>query len=540
VRALGFASLVVVLSACQTARPVTGIERTGGIAPTQVISAPSETDVDAETIAREAISLFGEDEPAAPGAGAEVTWDIDVRSYETHARVEYYIDRFQGPARERFAQQVSRGTRYEPMIRERMRAAGLPEDLIYIALIESGFDQHAYSRAAAVGMWQFMTTTARGVGLRVDWWVDERRDPVRSTDAAIRFLGQLRNQFGSLYLAAAAYNGGPGRVSRGLSRFADELGDAEGDDRFFALAEQQYLHSETKDYVPKLIAAALVAKDPARYGLTVERLPPFAYDSVRVGPETSLAAIAGAAGATREQMLDLNGHLLRGATPPRDSSVVRLPVGTAAAFANSFSDVPEAERRAFRNITSKAGETHATIARRHGLSTAQLESFNPGVRSSRNGALVAGQSLRIPAPGVVEFARSVPDPSIERYGTTVRGARRTHVVRSGESLGVIARRYGTTVSALMRVNGMRRDVIFPGQVILIDGGAAPAPTRSATAAASSSPRPAASSAARTHLVQPGETLTSIARKYGTTIAEIRRLNGMSGDRIRVGQRIRVA
>jgi membrane-bound lytic murein transglycosylase D len=539
VRAVALASLVAVLSACQTARPVTGIERTGGSTPTGVVAGPAEPEVDAETIAREAISLFGEDEAEGPDVEEEVTWDIDVRSYETHARVEFYIDRFQGPARERFAQQVSRGTRYEPMIRERMRAAGLPEDLIYIALIESGFDHHAYSRAAAVGMWQFMTTTARGVGLRVDWWVDERRDPVRSTDAAIKFLGQLRNQFGSLYLAAAAYNGGPGRVSRGLSRFADELGDAEGDDRFFALAEQQYLHSETKDYVPKLIAAALVAKDPARYGLTVERLPPFAYDSVRVGPETSLAAVARAAGATREQMLDLNGHLLRGATPPRDSSIVRVPVGTADGFASAFSAIPETERRAFRTITSKAGETRAAVARRYDLSAAQLESFNPGVRSTRNGALVAGQSLRIPTRGVVEFARTVPDPSIERYGTTVRGARRTHVVRSGESLGVIARRYGTTVSALMRANGMRRDVIFPGQVILIDGGTASAPRRAATPAASRASRPAASSSARTHVVQSGETLTSIARRYGTTIAEIKRLNGMTSDRIRAGQRIRV-
>src|SRR5688572_532272 len=153
------------------------------------------------------------------------------------------------------------------MIRAKLKAGELPEDMFYLALVESGYDPHAYSRAAAVGMWQFMAPTARGMGLRVDWWVDERRDPVKSTDAAARFLKYLNDQFDSFYLAAAAYNGGPGRVARGLKKFEDELEDESGEDVFFALAEQKYLPSETKDYVPKLIAAAIVARDPSRYGL---------------------------------------------------------------------------------------------------------------------------------------------------------------------------------------------------------------------------------------------------------------------------------
>src|SRR5258705_10450953 len=127
------------------------------------------------------------------------------------------------------------------MIRAKMRAGGLPEDMYYLALIESGFDNNAYSRAAAVGMWQFMTSTARGMGLRVDWWVDERRDPVRSTEGAVRLIKSLRDQFGSLFLAAAAYNGGDGRVARGLVRYAGSLDGVEGDDRFFTLADTRYL-----------------------------------------------------------------------------------------------------------------------------------------------------------------------------------------------------------------------------------------------------------------------------------------------------------
>src|SRR5581483_2952986 len=142
----------------------------------------------------------------------------DVRSYASTARVEHYVQYFSGPAKERIQARLERGTRYEPMIRAQMRAGGLPEDMYYLALVESGFDPNAYSRAAAVGMWQFMTSTARDMGLRVDWWMDERRDPVKSTAAAVRFIKGLDEQFGSLYLAAAAYNGGPSRIAKGLSR----------------------------------------------------------------------------------------------------------------------------------------------------------------------------------------------------------------------------------------------------------------------------------------------------------------------------------
>ena len=160
--------------------------------------------------------------------------------------------------------------------------ASLPEDMYYLALVESGYNPHAYSRAAAVGMWQFMATTARGMGLRVDWWVDERRDPVRSTDAAVRFLRGLNEQFGSMYLAAAAYNGGPGRIARGLNRYADDLEGSNPDEMFFTLAEKKYLRGETSNYVPQLIAAALVAKEATEHGLVIQQREPFAYDSVWV------------------------------------------------------------------------------------------------------------------------------------------------------------------------------------------------------------------------------------------------------------------
>jgi membrane-bound lytic murein transglycosylase D len=477
-------------------------------------------------VAAEAVRLFGADSAETAAAHDEPTWDIDVHSYETNARVAHYVKAFTGSARQRFAAQISEGTRYEPMIRAKLRSAGLPEDMMYMALIESGFDVHAYSRAAAVGMWQFMTTTAKGTGLRVDWWVDQRRDPVASTDAAVKFLGWLNEQFGSLYLAAAAYNGGPGRVSRGLRRHADDLSDAEGDDVFFALADTKYLRAETRDYVPKLIAAALVAKDPARYGLQVETREPLAYDSARVGKATPLAAVAAALEVPAATIADLNPHVLRGVTPPADSFTVRLPPGSGEGFDSAFAALPDSVRQAFRKLTSRKGETRAALAKRAGITMAQLSAYNRSLRTAKSGVVVSGQTVLVPTRAVLAAARSVPDPSVERYGSSST----THVVRRGESLSTIARRYGTSVAALQQLNGLKKTVIYAGQVIVVRGSAPRAPARSSGSAVATG---------GVYRVQAGDTLSGIARANGVSVADLKRLNGLSGDDIRAGQRLKV-
>jgi membrane-bound lytic murein transglycosylase D len=314
-------------------------------------------------------------------------------------------------------------------------------------------------------MWQFMTSTARDMGMRVDWWIDERRDPVRSTLGAVRFIKGLRDEFGSLYLAAAAYNGGPGRVSRGLSRYADDLEGATGEDVFFALAATGYLRNETKEYVPQLIAVALVAKEPDRYGMEIVPEPPFAYDSVRVGPGIPLAAIAKAARARVADIQDLNPHILRGVTPPRDSALVRVPVGRAEEFADAMAEIPKEDRVGLTTVVSKKGESVASIARRSGISTKALGQFNGSLKRLKSGNLVPGQRVLVPSPTVVAAAISVPDPAIERYPTS--RAAKTHVVRSGETLGAIAKKYHTTTAALMKTNRLRRPRIFPGQSLIV-------------------------------------------------------------------------
>jgi membrane-bound lytic murein transglycosylase D len=445
-------------------------------APASVPAAPAHdtANVSKAEVSKTALQVFG-DSAAPPAAAVDSVIDdapgLDVEPYETQERVAFYVRMFSGPARERIEARLEQGSRYEPMMRAKLHAAGLPEDLVYLALIESGYNPDAYSKAAAVGMWQLMTGTAQGSGLRVDWWVDERRDPVRSTDAAIKFLRYLNDQFGSLYLAAAAYNGGPGRVARGLERYADDLQGTTGEDRFFALAEKDYLRAETRNYVPQLIAAALIAKEPARYGMTLRTLPPFVYDSVTVPASTPLAAVARATGVPVSHIVELNPQVLRGVTPPKTSFMVRVPPGTAATFDSAFAALPEGERTAYSKSISKKGDTMASIARRAHVTSKQLSWYNPKLEvAKKSGRVVAGQVVLVPTEAVVEAAREVPDPSIEIYGSSRAAV--YHVVKRGETLGGIAKRYKTTTATVMRLNGLRKSIIIPGQRLVVKGGSA--------------------------------------------------------------------
>jgi membrane-bound lytic murein transglycosylase D len=393
-------------------------------------------------IVQEVVKVFGDSAippipptVAPPGA----VWDIDVHSYETHARVAHFVEVFTGRARAPFEKSMQRQSRYGALIRQKLRAGGLPEDMTYLALIESWYDPNAYSKAAAVGMWQFMSGTARGVGLRVDWWVDERRDPVRSTEGAVRMLKGLRSAFGSLYLAAAAYDGGDGRVSRGLTRYARALHGVEGDDRFFALADTKYLRPETRDYVPKLIAAALVGKEPARYGLTVDSMAPWAFDSVRVPGGTPLAAIAEAAGTDAAAIRDLNPHLLRGMTPPGERLWIRIPPGSGEGFADHYAALDTASRTAVSRVQSRKGESMASIAHKHALTVKQLAWYNPKVVRLKSGNLSAGQVILIPARATLAAATDVPNPSIEKYPRRSRAVKKKHPIGAATKGSVASR-----------------------------------------------------------------------------------------------------
>ncbi|MBI4542874.1 MAG: transglycosylase SLT domain-containing protein [Gemmatimonadetes bacterium] len=432
--------------------------------------APTVVAVPPEAVREEVANLFGRPEAAAAAA----TWDIDVSTYASHERVQYWLDYFSRRARRHFELYLARLGRYDSMIRTRLAAAGLPQDLVYLAMIESGLNQNARSRAGAVGLWQFIPATGRRYGLTVDAWVDERRDPFLATDAAIRFLSELNNRFGSLYLAAAAYNGGPGKIVRGLARY--DFGALGGDERYFALAEGSFLRRETRDYVPKLIAAALLAKEPDRWGFTgIRHWSPLRYDSVAVPFSVGLDVLGRLAGVTREVMEELNPQLVRLATPPERSTWVRLPERSADSVAAGLAVLPEEDRVTVVVHHVARGETLSRIARQYGVSVEDITSVNRGVRPR---FLRLGQRLIIPTSGAqpagwrsaVARSRRSAAPRGEATGTRRGGqaarTRRVHIVRAGETLSGIAEQFGVPLSLLLRENRLTlRSRIRPGEAV---------------------------------------------------------------------------
>lgn len=261
-------------------------------------------------------------DPTAPAVDAAPASSVEF-PVEMNAQVEGWMNRFLSDQRGTFELYLSREGRYGPMIRTKLRERGMPEDLLYLAMIESGFSTRARSPVAATGLWQFMGPTARQYGLRIDSWVDERRDPVEATDAALDYLEYLHGRYESWYLAAAAYNWGPSRVSRVLRSHAD---GRYGDEQIY-WEILDHLPRETRNYVPKILAATILARDAESYGFTFLRAEPYRFDRVWVPGSTSLARLGRALGWDPETLRDMNPHLVRGVTPPGESYALRVPEG---------------------------------------------------------------------------------------------------------------------------------------------------------------------------------------------------------------------
>jgi membrane-bound lytic murein transglycosylase D len=354
-----------------------------------------------------------------------VTWDLPV---VRNAAVERFINLFTHKQSDRMALYLKRSGRYEGMIRAKLRERGMPEDLVYLSMIESGFNPTARSKAQAVGLWQFIEETGERYGLRVDGYVDERRDPEKSTDAALRYLQDLHNHFGSWYLAAAAYNTGENRVSRVMREMT---GSVKGEEEDFWRIRGR-LPAETREYVPLMVAAALIGKEPHKYGLgEVERYLPAQVETVKVPGGTELETVAMAVGVSEKEIRTLNPQLIRGVTPPKDDTYgVRIPEGRAERFAVAFEQVRE-------EATARAAAEK--------VEREKLE------KERRAKLAQASKASKAPKGGKAKAA--------------ARG--RTHTVRKGESLWTIARRNDVSVAAIKRANGIRGNSLRPGQKIRI-------------------------------------------------------------------------
>lgn len=306
--------------------------------------------------------------------------------------VEMFIKYFQTRGRKHFVKWLSRSPAYMPMLQGILRENGLPEDIFYIALIESGLNPKAKSHAKAVGMWQFIKGTGKKFGLRIDWWIDERMDPEKATHAAAKYFQNLYDEFDSWYLAAAGYNAGEGRVRSAVRKHRTT--------DFWQLASHKRpLRRETREYVPKYLAAMLIAKDPQGYGFDSSEIEAFTgneYDRVNIPAPTDLNVIAEAAGTTAAEIQRLNPELLRWHTPPNyPDYMVKIPLGSKEQFVENFSKIPAQELLVYRMHTIKRGDTLSTIAKRYGTDIKAIVKLN-NLKSVKK--LKIGETLAIPVP----------------------------------------------------------------------------------------------------------------------------------------------
>lgn len=416
--------------------------------------------------------------------------------------VRQSIDFFTTSARDIFARWLDRSSDYHELIQTELEAAGLPSDLFYMAMIESGFNPRAYSVAHAAGIWQFTSHTGRLYGLRRNTWKDERRDPIKSTQAAVRHIRHLYDLFQDWRLVVAAYNCGQGRLGRTIRR--------SGTHDFWEL---EGLPRETARHVPRFMAAAVMAKDPEWFGFDPpESRSMFEHDVVEVRECVDLRVAAECAGTTYERMRALNPELRRGYTPPVKGQVyaLRVPPGRAEHFKDRYASLPVEQRVRMVDYRVRSGDTVSHIARRMGVSSRVVMDANR-IRNPRH--LRAGALLQIPlhpdllARYTASSVEATPDPF-----TSVRS---TYRVRRGDTLWEIAQREGVKPEQIRRWNNLPSAAyIYPGDRLTIwrpgDG-----ETRSSDEAQAASYR-----------VRRGDTLSEIALRMGVTTSELRRWNNL--------------
>jgi len=324
---------------------------------------------------------------AAPNAlDTPETMDFDVPIIRT-AKVDKHVQFFASHIRDRFEVWLSRLERHRPMIEQIFAEFNLPADLIFLSLVESGFNTNAVSRAKAVGPWQFIKSTAKVYGLRMDNWVDERRDPVKSTLAAAQYLRDLYQLFGSWPLAMAAYNAGERKVGRALAR-------AQADD-FWDLTDTKLIKRETREYVPRFLAAALIARDPARFGFSIPLQTPVEYDEVVLTHPLHLRTAAQAAGVSYEELKALNPELRKDLTPPDPAYNLRIPAGRKTAFLSNLAMYQDWKRIHALQHRVRRGETLARLASRYGTTVPTILEANALSKSDRP---KPGDWLLIPQP----------------------------------------------------------------------------------------------------------------------------------------------
>ena len=394
--------------------------------------------------------------------------EADVRSaqhdlpIEINGRVLTALQYFQsGRGRNTINVGLERAGQYRPMMERILMEEKVPLDLIYLAQAESAFLPRAISRAKARGMWQFISSRGKEYGLRQTWWIDERSDPEKSTRAAARHLSDLHDQFNDWPLAMAAYNAGPVRVSNALKKT--------GATTFWELADKKALPKETINYVPTILAFAIIGRDPGQYGFNVEPNPPLETERVELEEATDLRVIAENLGLPVDQVKELNPHVLRWTTPPDDSEFeLILPKGYSEKFMDKVANLPEKERILWRYHNVKKGETLSVIARNYGVAVNDLTQAN---RISAKTSLKIGQEILIPVSG----ASRAPTPSASAPASKTKVAAAkpapapttSYKVKRGDTLTGIAAKFNLTVNDLQKWNKLTSTRLDIGQKLAL-------------------------------------------------------------------------
>jgi len=494
-------------------------------------------DQEAEEI-REELTDY-EEEVFGDSTGIDITDfetepDTNLVPLQMNRRVELALKYFQTKGRKVFTIWLERSGRYEKMIRSILNKYDLPENLVYLAMIESGFNPKAFSYARASGLWQFIYGTGSYYGLRSDWWFDERRDPLLASHAAARHLRDLNERFGEWYLALAGYNCNPRRVERTMRRYNTR--------DFWKLKR---LPRQTRNYIPTFIAANIIAENPGKYGFHVKKLQPVTWDTVHISECVDLEIVAQCVDTTFNAIKDLNPAVKRWCTPPGVKNfTLNIPVGKKDQFRNSYASIPDGKKRSWVRHKVRSGETLSVIAKKYGSTVSVIKSYN----KVRGSMIYVGQYLLMPVPQnknyysyQVRYARKSSSPKKKsRTKFIPKGYKKiTYIVKQGDTLGEIAEVYNTRASRIRSWNGLYYGQhIYPKQKITlwVPEGYNPGNISKNFAKKSVNLNLPPGSY---HVVKYGDTLWDISQKYDISIESLKRLNNKRSNTIKPGEKLKL-
>jgi membrane-bound lytic murein transglycosylase D len=418
--------------------------------------------------------------------------------------VEKNLEYFQYGIHERFQSYLDRFHHYQDLVEPVFRELGLPVELMYLSLVESGFNPRAFSRSRASGPWQFMKGTGRVYGLDVDWYLDERRDPIKSTVAAAHHLRDLYDQFGSWPLALGAYNAGSGKISRAIKKT--------GTRDFWTIRRSRHIRRETKDYVPRFIAATLIAQNPTAYGFSTPDGDRHEFEEVLITKRVHLSAVTQQTGIPVEELQRLNPELRRSIVPSLTAPgyYLKVPLGMASLVEELHPTLavwtqPPPPPTEWHRV--RQGESLSVVARRFGMKVSQLKEMN----NLRSNIIRVGTKLRVRGGADDDYA----DTELTWYR-----------VRSGDSLGNIASRFRISVNSLMKLNNLSSHIIHPGDRLRVKG----KPTVS----------PSGTNDSKWYKVRRGDSLWTIAQQFRVSVNDLRALNNLSSSIIQAGRMLMVS